>query len=78
MTDPEVPCAEAGGVRATGAQLNFFSVREKCGRQRWRRGASDPGRAVKGSRVEAAEREVWANFLSRLRDPRLYVQETLS
>lgn len=32
---------------------------------------------VTGTRVEAADRAVWAKTLARLRDPRLYVQEAL-
>jgi hypothetical protein len=32
---------------------------------------------VGGTRVEAADRAVWAGTLARLRDPRLYVQEAL-
>jgi hypothetical protein len=32
---------------------------------------------VGGTRVDAADRAVWAGTLARLRDPRLYVQEAL-
>jgi hypothetical protein len=62
-----VPCTEAVGCRTMGAQLNFRSVRKKCGRRRWRRSASDPERGANGKGCgEAAGARISTRRLRRI------------